>query len=136
MNRLNDIFKKIAKMEQNAQEVKLGKHEVELGSIDDLNKVLEEIKGAGRNVAATGRKSVSALVNTTLPIIDTTRKKIEQARKDYDLISKQAKDLGVEIPANITANLKEAIAEDSDLFELRKAIEKFELSYLDLTDNF
>jgi DNA polymerase III delta subunit len=71
-----------------------------------------------------------------LPIIDTTRKKIEQARKDYDLISKQAKDLGVEIPANVTANLKEAIAEDSDLFELRKAIEKFELSYLDLTDNF
>jgi hypothetical protein len=136
MNKLNDIFKKIAKMEQNAQEVKLGKHEVELGSIDNLNKVLEEIKGAGRSVAATGRKSVSALVNTTLPIIDTTRKKIEQARKDYDLISKQAKDLGVEIPANITANLKEAIAEDSDLFELRKAIEKFELSYLDLTDNF
>ena len=28
MNKLNDIFKKIAKMEQNANEVKLGKHEV------------------------------------------------------------------------------------------------------------
>lgn len=129
---LNDILKKIAQSEK----TELAKHEIELGSIDNLNKVLEEIKGAGRNVAATGRKSVSALVNTTLPIIDTTRKKIEQARKDYDLISKQAKDLGVEIPANITANLKEAIAEDSDLFELRKAIEKFELSYLDLTADF
>ena len=129
---LNDILKKISQPEK----TELAKHEIELGSIDNLNKVLEEIKGAGRNVAATGRKSVSALVNTTLPIIDTTRKKIEQARKDYDLISKQAKDLGVEIPANITANLKEAIAEDSDLFELRKAIEKFELSYLDLTADF
>lgn len=131
MNTEKIVFNKLFK-----EETQLAKHEVELGSIDNLNKVLEEIKGAGRNVAATGRKSVSALVNTTLPIIDTTRKKIEQARKDYDLISKQAKDLGVEIPANITANLKEAIAEDSDLFELRKAIEKFELSYLDLTDNF
>jgi hypothetical protein len=131
MNTRKTVYNKLFK-----EETQLAKHEVELGSIDNLNKVLEEIKGAGRNVAATGRKSVSALVNTTLPIIDTTRKKIEQARKDYDLISKQAKDLGVEIPANVTANLKEAIAEDSDLFELRKAIEKFELSYLDLTDNF
>jgi hypothetical protein len=136
MKKMNNILKMISKMESNANEIKLGKHEVQLGSIDNLNKVLEEIKGAGRNVAATGRKSVSALVNTTLPIIDTTRKKIEQARKDYDLILKQAKDLGVEIPANVTANLKEAIAEDSDLFELRKAIEKFELSYLDLTQDF
>ena len=131
MNTRKTVYNKLFK-----EETKLATHEVELGSIDNLNKVLEEIKGAGRNVAATGRKSVSALVNTTLPIIDTTRKKIEQARKDYDLILKQAKDLGIEIPANITANLKEAIAEDSDLFELRKAIEKFELSYLDLTDNF
>ena len=131
MNTRKTVYNKLF-----TEKVELAKHEVELGSIDNLNKVLEEIKGAGRNVAATGRKSVSALVNTTLPIIDTTRKKIEQARKDYDLISKQAKDLGVEIPANVTANLKEAIAEDSDLFELRKAIEKFELSYLDLTDNF
>jgi hypothetical protein len=131
MNTRKTVYNKLF-----TEKTELAKHEVELGSIDNLNKVLEEIKGAGRNVAATGRKSVSALVNTTLPIIDTTRKKIEQARKDYDLISKQAKDLGVEIPANVTANLKEAIAEDSDLFELRKAIEKFELSYLDLTDNF
>ena len=131
MNTRKTVYNKLF-----TEKVELAKHEVELGSIDNLNKVLEEIKGAGRNVAATGRKSVSALVNTTLPIIDTTRKKIEQARKDYDLILKQAKDLGIEIPPNISANLKEAIAEDSDLFELRKAIEKFELSYLDLTDNF
>jgi hypothetical protein len=131
MNTRKTVYNKLF-----SENTELAKHEVELGSIDNLNKVLEEIKGAGRNVAATGRKSVSALVNTTLPIIDTTRKKIEQARKDYDLILKQAKDLGIEIPPNISANLKEAIAEDSDLFELRKAIEKFELSYLDLTDNF
>jgi hypothetical protein len=112
------------------------KHDLELGTIDDLNKVLEEIKGAGRNISQTGRKSVSALINTTFPLIDTTRKKIEQAKKDYDLISKQAKDLGIELPPNIIANIKNAIAEESDLFELKKAIEKFELSYLDLTQDF
>jgi hypothetical protein len=131
MNTLKTVFNRIAE-----EETKLSTHKVELGSIDNLNKVLEEIKGSGKNIAATGRKSVSSLVNTTLPIIDSTRKKIEQARKDYDLILKQAKDLGVEVPPNTVVNLKQAIAEDSDLFELRKAIEKFELSYLDLTDNF
>jgi hypothetical protein len=30
MNKLNDIFKMISQMEKNAEEVKLGKHEVEL----------------------------------------------------------------------------------------------------------
>jgi hypothetical protein len=32
MNKLNDIFKMISQMEKNAEEVKLGKHEVELAS--------------------------------------------------------------------------------------------------------
>jgi hypothetical protein len=118
------------------EETKLASHEVELGKIDDLNKILEEVKGSGRNISATGRKSVSALINTTFPLIDQTRKKIQQAIKDFDLISKQAKDLGIEVPTNISTNLKQAIAEDNDLFELRKAIEKFELSYLDLTQDF
>ena len=130
MNTLKTIYEKLG------DKTELAKHEVELGKIDDLNKVLEEIKGAGRNISQTGRKSVSALVNTTFPLIDSTRKKIEQARKDYEIILKQTKDLGIELPANITASIKNAVAEDSDLFELRKSIEKYELQYLDLTSDF
>jgi hypothetical protein len=37
MSKLNSIFNKIAKMEQNTNEVKLGKHEVQLSLIDDIN---------------------------------------------------------------------------------------------------
>lgn len=134
---MKNILDKINKADEiQANKVELGTHEVKLGKLDDLNKMLQEIKGSGRNIAATGRKSVSALVNTTLPLIDNTRKQIIQAQKDFDLLSKQAKDLGVEIPSNINALIKEAISEESDLLELRKAIEKFEISYLDLTDNF
>lgn len=133
---MKNILDKINRADEIQSKVELGTHEVELGKLDDLNKMLQEIKGSGRNIAATGRKSVSALVNTTLPLIDNTRKQIIQAQKDFDLLSKQAKDLGVEIPSNINALIKEAIAEESDLLELRKAIEKFEISYLDLTDNF
>jgi hypothetical protein len=131
MNTLKTVFGKLFK-----EETQLASHEVELGKIDDLNKILEEVRGSGKSISATGRKSVSALINTTFPLIDQTRKKIQQAIKDFDLISKQAKDLGIEVPPNISANLKQAIAEDNDLFELRKAIEKFELSYLDLTQDF
>ena len=130
MNTLQNVYDRLS------DKTELAKHEVELGKIDDLNKVLEEIKGAGRNISQTGRKSVSALVNTTFPLIDSTRKKIEQARKDYEIILKQTKDLGIELPANITASIKNAVAEDSDLFELRKSIEKYELQYLDLTSDF
>ncbi len=127
-----EIINKLSEKEA----VKLGSQLVELGKLDDLKKVLEEIKGAGKNIASTGRKSVTALVNTTLPLIDSTRKKIEQARKDYEIILKQTKDLGIDMPADITTNIKNAIAEDSDLFELRKSIEKYELQYLDLTSDF
>ena len=40
MNKLNDIFKKIAELEKNAQEVKLGMH-VELGLLQDVEKRIE-----------------------------------------------------------------------------------------------
>jgi prophage DNA circulation protein len=127
-----EIINKLSEKEA----VKLDSQLVELGKLDDLKKVLEEIKGAGKNIASTGRKSVTALVNTTLPLIDSTRKKIEQAKKDYEIILKQTKDLGIDMPADITTNIKNAVAEDSDLFELRKSIEKYELQYLDLTSDF
>ena len=118
-----------------SKKVELGMN-VELGKIDDLKKVLEEIRGAGKNIASVGRKSVTALVNTTLPLIDSTRKKIDQVRKDYEIILKQTKELGIDMPADITTSLKNAVADDNDLFELKKSIEKYELQYLDLTDNF
>lgn len=41
MNRLNEIFKKVAELEKNAQEVKLGMHEVELGLLQDVDKRIE-----------------------------------------------------------------------------------------------
>lgn len=41
MNKMNNIFKKIAELEKNANEVKLGKHEVELGLLQDVDKRIE-----------------------------------------------------------------------------------------------
>jgi hypothetical protein len=42
MNKLNDIFKMISQMEKNAEEVKLGKHEVELSAINDLETLVNK----------------------------------------------------------------------------------------------
>ena len=44
MNKLNDIFKMISQMEKNAEEVKLGKHEVELSLAEDLKKAENNFK--------------------------------------------------------------------------------------------
>ena len=43
MNKLNDIFKKVAELEKNAQEVKLGMH-VELASIKELQTATDIMK--------------------------------------------------------------------------------------------
>ena len=43
MNKLNEIFKKVAELEKNAQEVKLGIH-VELALTDDIKAVANKIK--------------------------------------------------------------------------------------------
>jgi histidyl-tRNA synthetase len=42
MNKLNDILKMISQMEKNAEEVKLGKHEVELSAINDLETLVNK----------------------------------------------------------------------------------------------
>ena len=41
MKKLNNIFKMISQMEKNANEVNLGTHEIELGLIDDIEKLLD-----------------------------------------------------------------------------------------------
>ena len=50
MNKLNDIFKMISEMEKNAEEVKLGKHEVELSTVQTIidysikaNKIVSDV---------------------------------------------------------------------------------------------
>jgi conjugal transfer/entry exclusion protein len=44
MNKLNSIFKKVAELEKNAQEVKLAKHEVNLSIVDEARQSVEKLQ--------------------------------------------------------------------------------------------
>ena len=44
MNKLNNIFKMVSQLEKNAEEVKLGKHEVALASIDKFRSEYNKIQ--------------------------------------------------------------------------------------------
>ena len=62
MNKMNNIFKKIAELEKNANEVKLGKHEVELNLVDDLKTSISKVS------------SLDSIVNTMSSNADKTNK--------------------------------------------------------------
>ena len=64
MNKLNDIFKMISQMEKNAEEVKLGKHEVELSLVDDLKNSISKGSfeiGSWTNVVGTTKQEFTSI---------------------------------------------------------------------------
>jgi uncharacterized coiled-coil DUF342 family protein len=110
MNKLNDIFKMISQMEKNAEEVKLGKHEVELGLVDDLknsiNKVSTfqaDVKSMNANAKQTNKLFTSATQQkeVILKNYNENRNKQEAILKElntlFKTINTQAKELGIDI---------------------------------------
>jgi hypothetical protein len=104
MNKLNDIFKMISQMEKNAEEVKLGKHEVKLGLVDDikssiafLNKdtlpVMDKFWDAYETV-----KNFQSLLKQNVSLFD----KVE---KDINNLQSQTKLLGIDTPPEILKSL-------------------------------
>jgi hypothetical protein len=64
MNKLNDIFKMISQMEKNAEEVKLGTHEIELSLVDDLKNSINKVSTFQADV-----KSMNANAKQTNKIV-------------------------------------------------------------------
>ena len=109
MNKLNSIFKKVAELEKNAQEVKLGMH-VELALVDDIKAVANKIKS---EVTESNKMKSDALKNKKmfddaillkaelLKIYEANRNKYAaQLKENNALFSKlkaQAKELGLSI---------------------------------------
>ena len=97
MNKLNDIFNKIAKMEQNAQEVKLGKHEVELGIAQDMKKSSDDLYN-----------KVSQIQSKMILIFDDLKPLVDKLRGEYEYslkLQNQAKELGIESAVKIFVDL-------------------------------
>ena len=110
MNKMNNIFKKIAELEKNANEVKLGKHEVELNLVDDLKTSISKVSSLdsivntmSSNADKTNKLFINALAQKEIILknYNDNRKSFENLNKELNLLFKtintQAKDLGINI---------------------------------------
>jgi hypothetical protein len=100
MNKLNDIFKMISEMEKNAEEVKLGKHEVKLGLVDDFNKLLKEAEGFKTKYKGDSDSLINSVKNAKITM-QNYRDTLFDAKALLSDISKKANELGVELPKEI-----------------------------------
>lgn len=96
MNKLNDIFNKIAKMEQNANEVKLGKVQIELGVLQDIEKELI--------AANAGAIKAIDLANAAKKPAETSLKANKELLIKFQDFVKQIKALGIEAPQTEVEN--------------------------------
>jgi tRNA G26 N,N-dimethylase Trm1 len=96
MNKLNDIFKKVAQMEQNANKVKLGTHKIELGVLQDIEKELI--------TANAGAIKAIDLANAAKKPAETSLKANKELLIKFQNFVKQIKALGIEAPQTEVEN--------------------------------
>ena len=103
MKKLNNIFKMISQMEKNANEVKLGAHEVNLALIDELKKVNDDILNSLKNADNSWRDYQNYLTNADKPFkkMIQMRESLLNSTTKIELLLKnaetQAKSLGLNV---------------------------------------
>ncbi len=95
MNKLNSIFKKVAELEKNANEVKLGMN-VELGAIEDVSKEITILMDELLNAKAKYSNAVTEIRAKADKTINSYGKIQDKLIK----IEKQINDLGMVAPKN------------------------------------
>ena len=104
MNKLNDIFKMISQMEKNAEEVKLGKHEVQLSALDNLEKKFKAVNKELSDELNSQISIINSLLNDNNNIT-TIINKYQPLFEEDKKISKMIMDLGLgdEVAHNLFA---------------------------------
>ena len=96
MNKLNSIFKKVAELEKNANEVKLSKVQVELGLLQDIEKELI--------TSNAGAIKAIDLANAAKKPAETALNANKELLVKFQNFVKQMKDLGIESPQREVEN--------------------------------
>jgi len=95
MNKLNNIFKKIAELEKNANEIKLAKHEVELSDYVDVVSSFTQLEKNYNTILKE-----SAIARTTLKkaveLIQQQQVLTNNFNENIINFDKKAKDLGID----------------------------------------
>jgi len=130
MNKLNDIFKKVAELEKNANEVKLAKHEVELAGIaDKAFKLFDSFRDNQLQNTVDLKNQLDEQIKKYNKKVDDTTKKFREIEKGeylsaYTQITDMARELGV-APAEVPQLLdlqKKYFANDQYVRDLKKII--------------
>ena len=106
MNKLNDIFKKVAELEKNANEVKLGKYEVELAGIaDKALKLFDSFRDSQLQNTVDLKNQLDEQIKKYNKKVDDTTKKYREIEKGeylsaYTKITEMARELGI-APAEV-----------------------------------
>ena len=130
MNKLNNIFKMVSQLEKNANEVKLGKHEVELAGIaDKALKLFDSFRDNQLQNTVDLKNQLDEQIKKYNKKVDDTTKKFREIEKGeyltaYTKITDMARELGV-APAEVPQLLdlqKKYFANDQWTRDLQKII--------------
>ena len=103
MSTLNDIFKKIE------DKTELASHEVNLGLIDDFNKMSESYFQQGSKFESKVQK-IEAFIKEMQTEFIALQKISSTIDSEYQKVRKLSLDLGVDVPVNVENNYKRVLA--------------------------
>lgn len=122
MNTTKSVYNKLF----SESKVELGKHEVELALVDDIKKMYNEA-GKELTLANSASKKAIAAIDEVFTAYRQNAVKSNEALNRIAELKKQAKDLGLEAPANVlkfeqdlTANIKNSQAKMSAIQTAKK----------------
>lgn len=101
MNKLNDIFKKVAELEKNAQEVKLGIH-VELGAVDEIQSIVKDSANiynqflSSDNLIKPNLQKAQDEAKKAFSLLNKYIDNIENAKNMISKVENQLKELGID----------------------------------------
>ena len=120
MNKLNSIFKKVAELEKNANEVKLGMHEVELSLTGDAQKSYEQLKKLYIELKKDSEQYVK-LKKAQEDYYEVLKKKFYEL-KDYTQEAKQIEEKMMTAFRELGLPIKDAWPQWQDFLNLRLAL--------------
>jgi hypothetical protein len=119
MNTRKTVYNKLFQ-----EETKLSTHEVELGLVDDFNKLTNSFFISGQKFETSIQKIETSIKEMQAQYVEHV-KTLSTLDNEYQKIRKSALDLGVEVPTDIVNNYKKVLAISKNELDTKKRFNNF-----------